>query len=516
MSMTQSRLSLRQNKNVERRQLPGSSKQSILTTRRLQLSDLSLDVFLRIQLYLPPQDIISFRKCCKAIYQSTKVKSTWLEALRNACAENQVFEPTFCKMKDMSRRSLEFSSMSPHLFLNKLRAHAQDPVYAQVPLQPAGVRILSSSPTGPAFSQVVLVPGGRYLLTTSLPSLIELWDLGDGSHMMRNKPIARCDVQGVDNGLDVSFDFTTIPTPDGTGFRILYLFSQHGAVIGSIYFYEIFPTSPEPEFILRRSLDLSAVELESMSCLQAYGDKLAFATRGRVVIWDFIQHSVSFFPVDFPAAGPIFLIQNDFIVVNRDDNFAIFRIPSLQALTATDTLPDLIDTAARRPVLQVLYPLHSVKFSWPLDWYGNVPFQIIGMEEITNERVTNTYIIEPVMHASGAVFCPIPMLKERVRTPESTISSSPGSTADEQFFTFSLSLAGGVNAMVARARSHQALTINILGEEKTEEVLLWNWREEDSGDDDQVWSLCPFSGRFCVLTARRREIRVLDFLRPPE
>lgn len=73
----------------------------------------------------------------------------------------------------------------------------------------------------------------------------------------------------------------------------------------SIYFYEIFPTSPEPEFILRRSLDLSAVELESMSCLQAYGDKLAFATRGRVVIWDFIQHSVSFFPVDFPAAGPV-------------------------------------------------------------------------------------------------------------------------------------------------------------------------------------------------------------------
>ena len=118
----------------------------------------------------------------------------------------------------MSRLALEHAAISPFIFTQRLQNAGEMHEHG---LPPAAIRVLPCRPDHPAFVEIALVPGGRFLVTTSLPDLIELWDLGNGSDMMPNKPVAIARLEGATVDEEEHLHTTMQPTPDGKGIRAI-------------------------------------------------------------------------------------------------------------------------------------------------------------------------------------------------------------------------------------------------------------------------------------------------------
>jgi hypothetical protein len=145
----------------------------------------------------------------------------WVNALRTAFSDGQVFEPTY-PIKDMTLLELEHAATSRSRFAARLWNELQ----GDQPLTPIAIRILRlHPPLSPEiehpfghFKNSVLVPGGRFLITSTNTDIVQLWDLGFHPNILINQcPLASVHV----SVLDDDFELLVQPTVDQRGVLLL-------------------------------------------------------------------------------------------------------------------------------------------------------------------------------------------------------------------------------------------------------------------------------------------------------
>lgn len=109
----------------------------------------------------------------RASYQRT----FWIQALRKLCAERNIFFASF-PISDMTVKQLEHATTASFRLCARILHEPPQTVTFPVPLRPFSIRILASFESdNENFENMVLVPGGRFLLTSS-GQYMRLWDLG--------------------------------------------------------------------------------------------------------------------------------------------------------------------------------------------------------------------------------------------------------------------------------------------------------------------------------------------------
>ena len=140
-----------------------------------------------------------------------------MNALRTVCFDYNIFLPTF-PLDEMIVPELEQASTCHHRFTARLRNELDN----KHPLAPIAIRILKLHPSETSslgdFNNMTLIPGGRFLISSTNKDIVQLWDLGFTPDMLIiHKPLASVLV----NDLDNAFELLVQPTSDGRGILLL-------------------------------------------------------------------------------------------------------------------------------------------------------------------------------------------------------------------------------------------------------------------------------------------------------
>jgi hypothetical protein len=225
----------------------------------------------------------------------------WIGALRQVCLENGIFEPTF-PIKDMSRLELEHAVTTRNRFVLHvlqralLSAQALRTIFVRIIVPPSSARGADS----PIFTDVVLIPGGRFLITATLTEFVQLWDLGFAPLLFRNdRPLAVAEV----GNLDSDCKLLTYPTLDGNGILLLVVTSteRYGTCASlplkcnphlvfsrrKVSVLSINPVSDKPMFDVVASFQFHEDDIRAGTSTLT-GDRVAFYGGGLVIVWNFV------------------------------------------------------------------------------------------------------------------------------------------------------------------------------------------------------------------------------------
>ena len=157
------------------------------------------------------------------------LRTVWINALRKACHETQIFKGTY-PVEKMTTSELEFATTSHERYLARLWKEL--PYDSELPLlNPVSIRILTLHPhIVPAveehpygyFKHSAIVPGGRFLITTTTTDIVQMWDLGYTPRGLINPcPLASAYVHAMDD----DYDMLVQPSSDGNAVRVLLVVS---------------------------------------------------------------------------------------------------------------------------------------------------------------------------------------------------------------------------------------------------------------------------------------------------
>ena len=141
-----------------------------------------------------------------------------MAALRQVCIDNTLFLPSF-PISDMSNLELENAAMAPRRWIELCgaltRRHLNDPGAILSP--PRATRIIDAIEIDYATTDFFIVPGGRYLVTSS-HIITSVLDLGYTSSV-DCKLIASVGLEGGRQGCNTCM---VQATPDGMGLIIVW------------------------------------------------------------------------------------------------------------------------------------------------------------------------------------------------------------------------------------------------------------------------------------------------------
>ena len=156
-------------------------------------------------------------KTCKALQPSTRQRVVWVAALHRVCFDNVLFLPSF-PITDMSDLEIEKAAMGPRRWIELCSAYEKqilnDPVAILSPRTTRIIDHLFATELDYEYSNFFMIPGGRYLVSSSLDNLFVL-DLGYTSSA-DCKIIASVVPEGGPG------DFIVHTTPDGMGLAIYW------------------------------------------------------------------------------------------------------------------------------------------------------------------------------------------------------------------------------------------------------------------------------------------------------
>lgn len=125
---------------------------------------------------------------CKQLHKALSDIGIWKAALRELCRREHLFEPSF-PIEEMEVQDLQRAALGPALWKNKVHRHAKlgsDHPLPHIERSFGGDYEPGLSRRTP-FRQVHIVPGGRYLISTSA-KFITLWDLGSPTPALCRTP----------------------------------------------------------------------------------------------------------------------------------------------------------------------------------------------------------------------------------------------------------------------------------------------------------------------------------------
>ncbi|KAJ3507921.1 hypothetical protein NMY22_g16785 [Coprinellus aureogranulatus] len=130
---------------------------------------------------LDPSDILSMRKTCRSLNNITLSRIVWLRALLRVCMMHDISAASF-PIDEMSNSELEHAATAPKRFLNLIKRPG--PETTLLPFSSRDI-ILRQSPSLEGThkpGRIFLLPGGRYLLVSTVNWTLTLWDLGYNVH----------------------------------------------------------------------------------------------------------------------------------------------------------------------------------------------------------------------------------------------------------------------------------------------------------------------------------------------
>ncbi|KAF8801201.1 hypothetical protein BYT27DRAFT_7245340 [Phlegmacium glaucopus] len=324
----------------------------------MALVDIALDLQIVICSFLHPSDILTLRNTCKTLQLVTRKRIVWIDALRRVCVENTLFLPSF-PMPDMSDAELEQAAMAPRRWIELSASLSTQ--RSRAILSPTATRTIDSPfPNNPWDAIVDLVPGGRYVVSSSTSGL-GVWDLGYKSSA-DCKLIAFVEAEAGINCGDVH------ATPDGMGLVILL-------ILVHCTFYEIYPQSEAPQLTQIARLDFE----------QPYFGHHYYVSADKMIWYHFHRHEILFTvwdyrlnaSVTFAAQVDVDKIENSVevlatqtaIIVLYEEAILIWAIPPLSPQT-----PNFYDKDHPQflPLFTIPFPHGpAVTFEWRTmsSWY---------------------------------------------------------------------------------------------------------------------------------------------------
>lgn len=163
--------------------------------------------------------------------------------MRHACTTHRVFAPTY-PLDQMSTAELEHAVTSPFRFTAMFKRRATPQLEPRNELIAHTTRVVQHLCPATSLvlenSSIYLIPGGRFLLASSLTGVMSLFDLGHNPHAVA-KTIASTIFQHAFSDFDVQ------ASSDNLGIRICIVFPFTDSST-SVKILEIFPQSLSPSF----------------------------------------------------------------------------------------------------------------------------------------------------------------------------------------------------------------------------------------------------------------------------
>ncbi|EDR06134.1 uncharacterized protein LACBIDRAFT_328910 [Laccaria bicolor S238N-H82] len=225
---------------------------------------------------------------CNLFYLASQQRTVWLSALQRVCIDHRAFMPSF-PFENMSVKELEHAALSPSQLVDRLKNGSSNKALEPqriLPFEP-----LDSEAQPYSFSWLYLIPGGRFLFTESArKDHIALWDLGN---VGTREEMTWLPVAVIDDGRLVLMD--ACPTADETGLLLSTYYVLHPLILNhftsssfdpwqcQVVIYEIYPSTPDPEFTPKGELNVNAlIDISSNA-----GGCFVFLTEmDEIVLWN--------------------------------------------------------------------------------------------------------------------------------------------------------------------------------------------------------------------------------------
>ncbi|KAF8802596.1 hypothetical protein BYT27DRAFT_7172643 [Phlegmacium glaucopus] len=336
------------------------------------LSGFSLDLQILICEFLHPTQILALRQTCKAFHEATSRRVVWIHALMRICHENSLFLPTF-PIPDMSDAELECAATAPlrWIALSSSKVRNNDgvlpPRRTRFIKNPFALMLKVPDPTGG--SDLYLVPGGRYLVTSTLDYL-GVWDLGYCSDrdMSSNMKLWVAMAQYLAN-------FCVHPTLDGLGIRILTYCPRPSDNVMYFRVFEIYPQKQTPELSQIAELILDLQDEDIAYSLNGNVAVILTKDTGRITVWDFKANTMADWHGGSCLLYQIIKVTKTAVIFrcanagrgNSPESLWIFQIPPL---TIHTSLFDDEDLPSIAPCLKIKLPQPPISSSkTPDSWY---------------------------------------------------------------------------------------------------------------------------------------------------
>ncbi|KAJ7597751.1 hypothetical protein C8J56DRAFT_920848 [Mycena floridula] len=470
------------------------------------LPNLGLDLLINIQYFIEPKDILSLRKVCKSITESTKIRVVWIAALQNLCDKFKIFAPSF-PIKELSLKELEYLATCEYRFRNRLKTEL-DAVNSHV-LSPVCTRLLQISPQNypqhdiGEFDEACLVPGGRYLLTVTDTGLLQVWDLGfSPDAMIQSIPIATLIVEDI----ECSWRICAQPTPNAQGLTILVPHQPSANSCFTFDIYHIMPQAANPRFHRLATLKYGPVHLRHSDAagLGLSSIHLGFWTLlGGLVVWNFYQDTwlTWHLPPSVELVVDIMISEQNIVVIGNTE-VLIYALPALQPRVPGDTLGTispqtvLLKLSISTEIAHDANICSDFAWAWPETFWG---FSTINRD--SGELKLSHYVLHELTASSKAG--PLSLLPVQVST--SVLHNLP-SVED---FQDTLSLGD----------SHRLVCYELNG-------MLWARLSDLSNETSESFgplydkrnnacrsTMCPIVGRLAIWEGK--EVRIMDYVAPP-
>ncbi|KAF8802299.1 hypothetical protein BYT27DRAFT_7197407 [Phlegmacium glaucopus] len=333
----------------------------------MTLVGVALDLHIVICTFLHPSDILSLRKTCKTLQLVTRQRLIWIDALHRVCLENTLFLPSF-PIPNMSDAELEQAAIAPRRWIELSASFATQGISgSESGLSPTVTRFIDDPfgvdhATGNrAFTELILVPGGRYMVGYSRNG-VGVWDLGYMSSA-DCKLIASLRLEHGSGYGDVH------ATSDGMGLIIFLLRPYYECNCSC---YEIYPQSKTPQLIQIACLDFH--HFPGPYCGQSYilSDNIIlynyFSHGIALKVWDYRLNASASFTAEVDAKkfdyNTEVLATKTALVILHEGGILIWAIPPLSqpADFDRDNIPRL------QPLIRLKFPDGLARHPEPPIW----------------------------------------------------------------------------------------------------------------------------------------------------
>ncbi|KAG6915024.1 hypothetical protein DXG01_013882 [Tephrocybe rancida] len=424
-------------------------------------------------------------------------------------------------MAQMTTKFLEHSSLAPARFSALINDPKRDAARGILPLS---TRILQANLTteheaAEEFNRVFLVPDGRFLITQSTDA-IHIWDIGTHAlDIMKPRPIA-----SRVKPLNTVFDCV----PSKHDF-LVFIGVTHPMVPTyyseiSVHRVGVTHTTPDFEEIgVYKKKDMAPIVMDAFSCSK---DMFVFLQGNSVIYWDFYANKAAVDTHLMTKHSAVQQIGGNEVLIFDDCGFSLFDIPCLDeikdgAITPVAATP-VMDFAhpPPRPYSQFIVPSPA----WLPERYNRGYFGLLGYCS-TGATVHDLYTICKMDHTD--TLGKIPVIRASYCLGSNICSAHYD---DRHTATFQIRMCDNFTTLAwyrdNPVDQEDMMGIIISTTAISDQPIAKGGNLSPDGSIRRLWepvatpniecqgfSLCPASGRLCILT-QENEIRVLDYLAP--
>ncbi|KAJ7739975.1 hypothetical protein DFH07DRAFT_839507 [Mycena maculata] len=468
----------------------------------LAFDEFAMDLLIHIQSFMDPADIMALRRSSKIMAAATRHRTVWISALRRVCALHEVPMCTY-PVENMSLAEFEHAATSPARFLAQIfKNRATDDLIPAFSTRLFKPRLPRFSP-GPAplgeVSLIRLIPGGRYLVTSSDANRICVWDLGySPAAIVDPYPLASTVAAGLPRELLIQ------PTKDHRGLRLLTYYIL-GAII-EIMVFEIYPATNKPTFtcIAKRRVDTPEFKAVAFT-----PERFTWHHDFLVTVWDFVEDTCAALHIYQPLLN--MTVSPTTIIGQHEDGISVIDIPPLHptgtpaAEVVVEPVTPLVMFSHVHAAFEHFADVYAPQGTWHSSPVAPVVLDVFGVL-FDGTAAYARCPIKPVSGGDPDLPRALPVLSGISRVPPETYDSAEFGPLYFARTHLVRTWLTGNSIMVNTAKIPARRQIEF---ESNTDLLC----ELPDGGTNWVYDLDPVSGRLVALTTPE-ELRILDYMLP--